>query len=200
VRRLFVLVLVFLVLVVMTACNRPGSDDPTVAADGSTTSSPSTTAADTTTTVFEGRTLPVEAPASTTRAYLAAVRVASHDSYDRVVFEFEDAVPGYRVSTAQRPVTEDGSGDTVEVEGAALVEVRMESAATARITGENVSPVYRGPARVRTRGAVVREVVDVGDFEGVVTWVVGLDAAPDGVKVSTLTSPFRLVVDFGVPD
>lgn len=194
------LVCIVACLLATAACNRPGSDDPTVSADGSTTSSPSTTAADTTTTLFNGGPLPVEAPASTARAYLAAVRVASHDGYDRVVFEFEDGVPGYRVAVTPRPVTEDGSGDTVEVEGAALVEVRMESAATARITGDKVTPVYKGPDRVRTRGAVVREVVDVGDFEGVVTWVVGLDAAPAGVKVSTLTGPFRLVVDFGVPD
>lgn len=191
--------LVVVAVLLLAACNR-GEDDPTISADGSTTStSTSTTAAETTTTVFNGGPLPVEASASATRAYLAAVRVASHDGYDRLVFEFEDAVPGYRVEVTKRPVTEDGSGETVEVKGSDLVSVRMENAATARITGDKVTPVYKGPKRVATKGAIVQEVVDTGDFEGVVSWVVGLDAAPAGVKVTTLTSPFRLVVDFGVP-
>lgn len=191
--------LVLVAVLFLAACNR-GEDDPTVAADGSAAStSTSTTAAETTTTVFNGGPLPVEAPATTTRAYLAAVRIAMHDGYDRVVFEFEDSVPGYRIETTSRPVTEDGSGETVVVAGSHLVLVRMDNAQTARITGEKVTPVYKGPKRVQTKGAVVQEVVDVGDFEGVVSWVVGLDAAPAGVKVTTLTSPFRLVVDFGVP-
>ena len=183
----------------LAACNR-GEDDPTVTADGSTSStSTTTTAPETTTTVFNGGPLPVEAPATTTRAYLADIRVASHDGYDRVVFEFEDSVPGYRVEVTRRPVTEDGSGDPVAVAGSDLVLVRMDNAQTARITGEKVTPVYKGPRRVQTKGAIVQEVVDTGDFEGVVSWVVGLGRAPAGVKVTTLTSPFRLVVDFGVP-
>jgi hypothetical protein len=182
------------VLMLLAACHR-GSDDPTVSAGGSTT----TSSEDTTTTEFTGGTLPVEAPASTVRAYLRDVRIASHDGYDRVVFEFEDGVPGYRVATTTRPVTEDGSGRTVDVAGSTLVQVRMENAATARITGDTVTRVYTGPPRVDTRGALVEEVVDTGDFEGIVTWVIGLDAPPAGVKVSTLTSPFRLVVDLGVP-
>jgi hypothetical protein len=189
--------LAVIALMALAACNR-GTDDPTVTVDDTSTSS-TVPADETTTTTFVGGTLPAEGAASTTRAYLAAVRVAAHDGYDRVVFEFEDAVPGYRVAMTQRPVTEDGSGDTVEVEGTSLVEVRMENAATARITGETVTPVYKGPERVRTKGGIVQEVVDTGDFEGTVTWVVGLDAAPAGVKVSTLAAPFRLVVDFGVP-
>jgi hypothetical protein len=190
--------LAVVVLVAGTACHR-GEDDPTVSADGSTTSSPSTTAEETTTTAFTGGALPVEAPATTTRAYLKDVRVAAHDGYDRVVFELEDAVPGYRVEPTERPVTEDASGRPIEVVGSTLVLVRMENAATARITGEKVTPVYKGPKRVQAKGGIVQEVVDTGDFEGIVSWVVGLDAAPAGVKVSTLTSPFRLIVDFGVP-
>lgn len=180
------------------ACNR-GRDDPTVSADGTTSSSTPTTTGGTSTTAFTGAPLPVEAPASATRAHLAAVRVARHDGYDRVVFEFEDAVPGYRVATTTRPVTEDGSGRSVEVEGAVLVEVRMENAARARIVGDRVTMVHKGPDRIGTKGAVVEETVRTGDFEGVVTWVVGLSAAPRGVRVSTLTAPFRLVVDFGAP-
>jgi hypothetical protein len=38
------------------------------------------------------------------------------------------------------------------------------------------------------------EVVQAGDFEGVVTWVAGV-STDAGFKVSTLESPPRLVID-----
>ncbi|HVF75018.1 MAG TPA: hypothetical protein VM938_08210 [Acidimicrobiales bacterium] len=189
-------------LVLLASCNR--GDDPTVdTADASTSSSSSTSSsvAETTSpsTAFVPGALPAARPASATRAYLAAVRVAAHDGFDRVVFEFEDAVPGYRVDITTRPVTEDGSGDAVEVKGEVLYEVRFENAATARFQGERVVPVYQGERRITTRGEVVEEAVRTGDFEGVVTWVIGARPRPEGVRVTTLASPFRVVVDLGSP-
>lgn len=197
-RTVAVLSLLALSALALSGCNR--GDDPTVATDGaagSSSSSSSTPPDETTTTSmsFTATSLPATGSASTTRAYLADVRVASHDGFDRVVFEFEDALPGYRVATTTRPVTEDGSGRTIEIEGDALLEVRFENAAMARIEGEKVVPVYEGPRRVTTEGELVQELVDAGDFEGIVTWVVGLDDDPAAVRVSTLTAPFRLVID-----
>lgn len=195
-RTIAVLSLLALSAVALSGCNR--GDDPTVTTDdtaGTSTSSSTPPDETTTSTSFTATSLPATAPATTTRGYLAEIRVASHDGFDRVVFEFEDALPGYRVAMTTRPVTEDGSGDTVEVKGDALLEVRFENAAMARIEGEKVVPVYEGPRRVTTKGDLVQELVDAGDFEGVVTWVVGLDDDPAAVRVSTLTAPFRLVID-----
>lgn len=182
----------------MAACNR--GDSPTIEMrddDPSGSSSTSTTDAEeaTTSTSFAGTTLPATGTATPTRGYLAAVRIASHDGFDRVVFEFTDALPGYRVAMTKRPVTEDGSGDTVEIKGKALLEVRLENSGMARIEGDKVVPVFQGSRRITTEGDVVQEAVDTGDFEGVVTWVVGLKEEPSGVRVTTLSSPYRLVVD-----
>jgi Asp-tRNA(Asn)/Glu-tRNA(Gln) amidotransferase B subunit len=177
-----------LLLVLLAACNR--DDSPVISADGTTSTSvsPTTTAAPTS--------LPVRAPAGSTRAYLKDVHVAGHDGYDRVTFEFEDAAPGYEVTVAQRPVAEDGSGDPVEVEGVGLLQVRFENAAGARIEGERVVEVYRGPGRVPSGSAeLVAEAVDVGDFEGTVTWVIGLRQTVAAARVSVLTDPHRVVVD-----
>jgi hypothetical protein len=138
----------------------------------------------------------VEKKPGTTRAYLKAVRIAGQPGFDRVVFETEDAAPGYTVRTGSRPVTEDGSGKPVAVDGAALLEVRLDNAATARVNGSTVSLVYTGPKRIQVADtAAVTEVVDVGDFEGVVTWVIGLKKAPATVRVTTLANPSRVVVD-----
>jgi len=145
---------------------------------------------------------PVSAPAVAERAYLTAVTAQATDGGGtRVVFEFDPVVPGYTIDYVERPVTEDGSGDELAVEGEALLAVRMENAAGARIDGEAVTPTYTGPDRVAAAGtpSAVVEVVDAGDFEGVVTWVLGLRQRADTVSVSRLTGPARLVIDVPGP-
>ena len=45
---------------------------------------------------------------------------------------------------------------------------------TAKIDGDQVTKTYTGPRRLPGRDPIT-EVVKTGDFEGVVTWVIGLD-------------------------
>ncbi|MDQ3757470.1 MAG: hypothetical protein M3394_06455 [Actinomycetota bacterium] len=184
-------------LLLLAGCN--GDDSPTVSAGDDTTTTSSTTTSSTTAGTSTSSTTPgvlfMMPPSGTARAYLKGVQVAAQGKVDRVVFEFEGALPGYEIALVERPVAEDGSGDEVRVEGAALLRVRLDNAAGARIEGERVVEVYTGPDRVRGSGTrVVVEAVDAGDFEGTVTWVIGLKAKAE-VKVSTLESPHRLVVD-----
>ena len=84
-------------------------------------------------------------------ALLTGVRAASHDGYDRVVFEFRNGVPGYDVGYVERPVRADGSGEPVEVDGGAVLLVRMEPALDADLTQESAPRTYTGPARLRAR-------------------------------------------------
>jgi hypothetical protein len=131
-------------------------------------------------------------------ALLEDVDLARHEGYDRVVFRFKNAVPGYRVAYVEPPLTEDGSGAPVKVDGTAFVSVRMEPASGFDLnTGEGVL-VYKGPRRISGEDAgtsVVRELVRTGDFEAVLTWAVGLSDKVD-FRVLTLEDPPRLVVDF----
>jgi hypothetical protein len=131
-------------------------------------------------------------------ALLEDVDLARHEGYDRVVFRFKKAVPGYRVAYVEPPLTEDGSGAPVKVDGTAFVSVRMEPASGFDLnTGEGVL-VYKGPRRISGEDAgtsVVRELVRTGDFEAVLTWAVGLSDQVD-FRVQTLDDPPRLVVDF----
>jgi hypothetical protein len=194
VRRLAVAAL----LVLVAACNR---DQPTVGSTAPTASTTTTVAPTsgpahrTTTTAPKGRTTATSTPAVPGPAYLTAVRVARQSGFDRVVFEFEGGPPGYTVGYVGRPVTEDGSGRTVAVDGAAVLQVRMEQAAGARLSGETVTLTYRGPKRIRPAGtASVVELVATGDFEAVLTWVIGT-RAPTPVTVTRLTAPSRVVVD-----
>lgn len=195
-----------LALAVALAAGCTDGGDPTVSAGGDTTSSTGATTAPSSTppTTVAAVTPPITAPApvGAGRAYLTAVRVAATSGGgSRVVFEFEPNLPGYRIEYIERPVTEDGSGDVVEVAGEAVLQVRMEEAAGARIEGERVIPTYTGPKRVPSggTGGVVTEAVDIGDYEAVVTWAVGLGRRVPAISVSTLSGPSRLVIDVPAP-
>lgn len=145
---------------------------------------------------------PISTPPVDPRGYLTAVRAAAAPGGgSRVVFEFDPVVPGYTIDYTERPVTEDGSGDEIAVEGDAVLSVRFENAGGARIEGEKVIRTYTGAGRVPATGdrSVVTEVVDAGDFEGVVTWVVGVRQRVPEVSVSTLGGPSRLVIDVPAP-
>lgn len=186
-----------LVAVALAGCRT--TDDPTVeAGDTTAPTTGSTVPVTTPPSTAAPATPPVSAPAPAERAYLTAVRVAaSQGGGSRVVFEFEPGVPGYVIEYIERPVTEDGSGDVVTVEGAAVLLVRMENAAGARIEGEKVIRTYTGPDRVPSTGSggVVTEAVDAGDFEGQVAWAVGLRQKAPAITVTTLSGPSRLVID-----
>ena len=131
-------------------------------------------------------------------ALLERVAVGRHEGFDRVVWQFRNAVPGYRVEYVDAPLHEDGSGDEVDVAGNVFVLVTMQPASGFDLeTGEG-ELVYDGPRRLAGSDAgtsVVREVVRTGDFEAMLTWGIGLDSRVD-FRVRTLASPPRLVVDF----
>jgi hypothetical protein len=142
---------------------------------------------------------PVEASASGSEtALLNRIAVGRHEGYDRVVFQFTNDLPGYRVEYVQPPLKEDGSGNPVTLKGNAFVVVRMEPASGFDLnTGEGVM-VYKGPKRIDAAAAgtsVVQELVRTGDFEAVLSWAIGLSDKVD-FKVSTASSPSRLIVDF----
>ena len=127
-------------------------------------------------------------------ALLTAVRAARHEGFDRVVFEFSNAVPGYAVEYVEEPVHADGSGEEVPVDGEHVVLVRLENASGADLSKEDAPQTYTGPTRFDPGTPEVAELVRVGDFEGVLTWAIGVrDRVP--FRVTTLDGPPRVVVD-----
>jgi hypothetical protein len=131
-------------------------------------------------------------------ALLERIGVARHEGYDRVVFQFRNHVPGYRVEYQDGPFAEDGSGNPVDVAGNAFVVVRMEPASGFDLSTGEGQVVYKGPRRISGADAgtsVVRELVRLGDFEAVLTWAIGLEEKVD-FRVLTLANTARLVIDF----
>jgi hypothetical protein len=111
-------------------------------------------------------------------AYLTDVSLESEDCAEKVTFEFEAPGSGFDVSyqPANAAKFEDASGNPVAVAGSAYLVVKLSPAMTAKIEGEKVTKTYTGPRRLDVDdNPVVRDVVKTGDFESIVTWVIGLD-------------------------
>ncbi len=192
-----------LLLAALAAVSGCGGSDEQATPAGEPSTTTGTTTAPTTTAgidVLEGAaTTPVEAPGSgSDTALLERIAVGRHEGYDRVVFQFRDDLPGYRVQYVQRPLKEDGSGNPVEVQGGAVVLVRMYPASGFDLGTDEGVMVYKGPKRIAGSSAgtsIVQELVRTGDFEAVLSWAIGVEDKVD-FRVRTATSPARLIVDF----
>jgi hypothetical protein len=120
---------------------------------------------------------------------LVDVRAGRHPGFGRVVFEFRGAVPEHRIDYVDQLV-QDGSGNPVAVAGAADLEVVFEGANAHDVDGTpTVSPRRFSPGL-----PAVKELAQVGDFEAVVSYGIGVDSERP-ITVSTLSGPSRLVVD-----
>ena len=118
-----------------------------------------------------------------------ALRVAKNDGFDRVVFEFQERVPGYRLQYVDKPVRGCAAGDLRHIAGDSWLEVRFSPASAHTESGE---PSLR-ERELRPALSSIREIERTCDFEGVVTWVVGTPS-PRRYRAYELSAPPRLVV------
>ena len=82
------------------------------------------------------------------------------------------AQPTLTVVFDKPPFSMAGSGQPVTVAGQRFLMVRMNGMV---IGHPNGSPVYRGKRDLRLAGGTIPQAVLVDEFEGVVSWIVGLD-------------------------
>ena len=127
--------------------------------------------------------------------YLTTVTPGSDKCTAKVVFGFEEQAPGPGFEVSYQPADtakiEDGSGNLIDIDGDAFLVVKLNPAMTAKIDGEQVTKTYTGPRRLPGTDPIT-EVVKTGDFEGVVTWVIGLDSKR---SFTTNASDSALVVE-----
>lgn len=122
---------------------------------------------------------------------LRDIRTASHEKFDRVVFEFSgDALPGYHIEYVDRPVRHCGSGEAARVAGDGLLRVRLTPANAHTEAGE---PTLRY-TELRPNLPNLKELKSTCDFEAEVSWVLGL-SHPNRYRVLELSNPARLVLD-----
>lgn len=130
---------------------------------------------------------------------LTAVRVAHQAGFDRVTFEFAGAtLPTYAITLQPGThFTQDGSGMPVDLQGIQGLKVVFHGASEMDLNGNltytGSNDIMLAPAA--GSGNAVAEVRQVGDFERVLSWAVGLSARPACTRILELSSPSRLVID-----
>ena len=119
-------------------------------------------------------------------------RVGEEPAYDRFVLQFDPLVPTYTVKRQPTPVfTQGASAQPVTLSGTAGVLITVHSAqGGTTFTGQTdlIHPEYQ----------ILKEARQVQDFEGYVSWGLGL-SKPACMRVFTLDDPARLVVDLQIP-
>jgi hypothetical protein len=186
-----------LAAVAATGCvrsaNQSGATPTTTAA---TTTTPRTTGPGTATTAAQRWTtapkagtnnpnLPQDTP------MLVAVRTGSHDGYDRLVLQFRNDLPSWRVNYVAKVASE--SGATVPLEGAAFLYVDTHPATGHQDTAP-FKETYTGPRTLTPHYPMLRQVAWVDDFEGHVGFGLGLRRRT-GFRVLELRDPARLAID-----
>jgi hypothetical protein len=145
-------------------------------------------------------TKPLTSPVTpTSSVLLTKVERLGDRCNDHVVFSFTSKSadpPGYTVEYANGPFAGVDSGQPIPVRGAAFVSVRLSPAYGYDF--ENGTPTYTGPKRIEATGANhVTEIVETGDSEGVVNWVIGLDSKRPFTVQATGKPQTQLVVTVG---
>jgi hypothetical protein len=132
----------------------------------------------------------IAGPAAPPLAYVTAVRVGDHRDlgYDQITIEFKDTVHGTITIDVQPSSTfiQDGSGAEVTLAGKYGLRIQ--------ITGADEHTDFSGSTDLKNPSFLqLKEARLLGDFEGHVTWGLGL-ASPACYRVEMLDNPTRLVV------
>lgn len=122
------------------------------------------------------------------QAELFAVATGCHAKFDRFVVRARFGTPGYDVRYVRR-VFADPSGRIVRLRGKKRIRVVLRPARGHTAGGTNLLPAVQTPLCPN-----LRQVKVAGDFEGVVSFGLGLRRRT-GFRVFRLTAPTRVVVD-----
>jgi hypothetical protein len=124
---------------------------------------------------------------------LRDARVGRHDGegFDRFVLEFNAETWRYDIFPQGNTFTRDPSGLPVTLSGSAGLEVVVHNATNHDDQGRPVEAVLNSTPNFPG----LEQAAQLGDFEGVLTWGLGIAGANHCFRSFVLGSPSRLVVD-----
>lgn len=179
------------------------TSETTVAADG----------ADTGTTGVPGTTAPAAGPSCPSKpeptepitgagtpdgVLFAKIQLEDTRCAELVIFSFKSkakAEVGYTAQYVTGPFTDAQSGAPIQIRGTAFIQVKFQPAYA--FDPETGQPTYEGPKQYTPAGGEhVTQFAQTDAFEGVVTWVIGLDAKrPFAVKPGPVTSDPEFIIE-----
>jgi hypothetical protein len=131
-------------------------------------------------TIAHTVTPPIAQPPAPPLPYLVGIYVGNHPpSYQRISFYFRGAFPPYRFQYV-RQVTSDGSGAPVALSGNSFLSIVFLSAQAHLETGAS-SVLESPPASIGFPN--LRSYAPAGDFEGHVSYGLGIQTAPNSDQV-----------------
>ena len=133
-------------------------------------------------------TAPKTATGSGGQTELFDAAAGCHATFDRFVVRGRLATPGYDVRYVSKIVA-DGSGQTIALLGTKRIRVVIRPARGHTSSGTNLLPSTLTP-----KCSNLRQVKKAGDFEGVVSYGLGL-SRKTGFRVFRLSGPTRVVID-----
>jgi hypothetical protein len=133
-------------------------------------------------------TAPKTAPGSGGQVEVFGIATGCHASFDRFVIRGRFGTPRYDVRYVSK-IVQDGSGNTVSLLGTKRIRVLVHNARAHTQSGGSLFSGVRTPLCSN-----LRQVKRAGDFEGVVTFGLGLRRRT-GFRVFRLTGPTRIVID-----
>ena len=98
------------------------------------------------------------------------MRFGRHDTFDRLAFDFCQPADTTLTATVVKQLIEDGSGDEVDLEGTFFFALTLRPADAHSDAGEATV----SNEAVTVTGNYVQQYKLIGDFEGVVTYGVGV--------------------------
>jgi hypothetical protein len=191
-RRWFVIGAALLLIAGCSSSKKAATPSTTIATTSSTASATTTSVGPTTSSVPASTvsstpvthvvcperpltTVPVSA--SNGSASLLTGVTTTHDACtDTVTFDFRaktPKAPSYTITYSRPPFSEDASGAPVMIAGNAFITVKVKPGYGYDF--ETGTRTYTGSPRITPTGAVhLTEIVETGDYEGVLTWVIGM--------------------------
>src|SRR4051794_8317061 len=133
-------------------------------------------------------TSPTSSAGSPPTAEVFGTAASCHAGFDRFVIRTRFGIAGYSVRYVPKIVS-DGSGRTVRLKGRRRLRVVLRDTRAHTQSGGALIPRARTPLCGN-----LRQVKLAGDFEGVVTFGLGVRRKA-GFRVFRLTAPSRVVVD-----
>jgi hypothetical protein len=119
------------------------------------------------------------------------VRFGRHATFDRLAFDFCAPVETTLTATVVEQLVEDGSGEEVTLEGNYFFALTLTPADAHSLTGQPTVPT----ATVTVTGRNIRQYKLIGDFEGVVTYGVGVSRlAETATAIRTDPADLRHVI------
>ena len=167
---------VFAIVMLLAACGSSGGGNSQATPSATPAPSPSPLACTSGGAASASWTAP-DSQTSTTPPILSAVAAG-----DTLTLTFQQGTPAFEVKTqAGAHFVQDPSGGTVDLAGSAGATIVLRG-----FRGDVRN--YNGPVSMMSGGPRLLQVYEIGDFEGVVTWAVGLSGAGCANVTSTESS------------